>query len=102
MQHHILKFSKLVVSLSNHHQILKSLLLLFLVSCFLPLSSFSQGQWVWMKGDNLFGSANYGTKGIPGISNKPGGRYEPAEWTDLNGNFWLFGGRGFDDVGATV
>ena len=73
------------------------------ITYFFTSSSFSQGnQWVWMKGDKLFLSADYGTKGVPGINNKPGGRYEPAEWTDLDGNFWLFGGRGFDDVGATI
>src|SRR6185503_19271038 len=25
--------------------------------------------------------------------NNPPSLYEPCEWTDLNGNFWLFGGR---------
>ena len=62
------------------------------------ISTYSQSdEWVWMKGDK-YGrtTAYYGTKGIPGSLNHPGPRYEPCEWTDLEGNFWLFGGKGVD------
>ena len=34
----------------------------------------------------------YGTKGVPDPTNMPAGRYQGAYWTDLQGNFWLFGG----------
>jgi hypothetical protein len=32
--------------------------------------------------------------------NIPGGRYGAVSWTDGSGNFWLFGGQGFDSTGA--
>jgi type IX secretion system substrate protein/galactose oxidase-like protein len=62
--------------------------------CFLSAQSFSQaGEWTWIKGDNIpFQPGNYGVQGVPAPSNNPPALYEPCEWTDLNGNFWLFGG----------
>jgi hypothetical protein len=52
--------------------------------------------WVWMKGSNVENDwGDYGVIGVPAASNRPGGRYGAASWTDLNGNFWLFGGDGF-------
>jgi PKD repeat protein len=51
------------------------------------------GQWVWLQGSNVIGSAaNYGTKGVPSATNTPAALYEACQWTDLNGSFWLFGG----------
>jgi hypothetical protein len=49
--------------------------------------------WTWVKGD---GSANYGTIGVPALSNQPGPRAGAASWVDKDGNFWLFGGIGYD------
>lgn len=50
-------------------------------------------EWTWMKGDNIPGQAgSYGVIGIPSPANKPGARYEACQWTDLQGNFWLYGG----------
>ncbi|MEO6168219.1 MAG: kelch repeat-containing protein, partial [Chitinophagales bacterium] len=34
----------------------------------------------------------YGILGIPSPANNPPALYEAANWTDANGNFWLFGG----------
>jgi hypothetical protein len=52
-----------------------------------------QGQWTWMTGSNSTSpSWSYGTKGVASPTNTPPGLYEPCEWTDLNGNFWLYGG----------
>ncbi len=52
------------------------------------------GEWVWMNGsNNLNASGNYGTQGVFNSNNSPPSRYEACEWTDHNGNFWLFGGR---------
>src|SRR5215216_3763752 len=67
------------------------LLLLVLVS----LQSISQpGEWTWLHGSTVPGSAgNYGTQGVPSSTNEPPAVYEPMEWTDQNGNFWLYGGR---------
>jgi hypothetical protein len=37
--------------------------------------------------------------GTPAAGNNPGGRDQVAGWTDLNGNFWLFGGTlGYNDI----
>ncbi len=38
----------------------------------------------------------YGTLGTPAAGNIPGGRGSASSWTDRSGNFWLFGGYGFD------
>jgi hypothetical protein len=41
----------------------------------------------------------YGTLGVPASGNIPGGRAPAAYWTDKAGNFWLFGGLGYDGAG---
>jgi N-acetylneuraminic acid mutarotase len=68
----------------------------------------STNQWAWMGGSNLvpvrdgctdcvYGRPGvYGTLGTPASGNVPGGRQGAASWTDNSGNFWLFGGGGFD------
>ncbi len=60
-------------------------------------------QWAWMAGQNTpFGQATYGTQGVPAPGNVPGSRgYGMLSWTDLNGNFWLYGGYGYDATGIT-
>src|SRR6185295_19296829 len=53
------------------------------------------GEWTWMKGDSTTGPFGiFGTQGIYSPLNKPPGLYEPSEWKDLAGHFWLFGGVG--------
>jgi hypothetical protein len=37
-------------------------------------------------------SGNYGELGIPDESNTPPPSEAALGWSDLNGNFWLFGG----------
>jgi gliding motility-associated-like protein len=50
-------------------------------------------QWTWMHGSNTPNQpAVYGTQTIPTPANTPSARYECAQWKDLQGNFWLFGG----------
>jgi N-acetylneuraminic acid mutarotase len=57
----------------------------------------STKQWTWVSGSNLaLGKANYGTLGVAAVSNVPGARERAVSWTDSSGNFWLFGGDGFD------
>jgi N-acetylneuraminic acid mutarotase len=51
----------------------------------------ANNEWAWLSGTDLL-SPVYGTQGVPGLSNTPGARYVPAQWTDANGNLWLFGG----------
>src|SRR6266566_7817520 len=63
-------------------------------------------EWAWMGGSNkvlytAYGSPGiYGTQGVPSVSNVPGGRWISSGWTDSSGNLWLFGGEGYDSVGA--
>jgi len=51
-------------------------------------------QWTWMSGSKTTGvDATYGTRGVAAAANTPGSRYVINSWTDVNGKFWLFGGR---------
>lgn len=53
--------------------------------------------WAFMKGNSTGGQAGvYGSIGVSAAANKPGSRYKAVSWTDNNGNFWLFGGNGYD------
>src|ERR1017187_4433954 len=52
-----------------------------------------QGQWTWMNGDSTANSLGvYGIQGSYAANNTPPALYEACEWTDKQGNFWLFGG----------
>jgi N-acetylneuraminic acid mutarotase len=74
----------------------------------------ASNDWTWMAGSSvvpngcasylaLCGEAGeYGVLQSPGLGNVPGGRSAGASWTDSKGNFWLFGGRGFDAGGNSV
>src|SRR5437870_1324109 len=67
------------------------LVLVYLTSFTSYLSA--QTGWAWMTGYNgPNGAAVYGTQGVADSANTPAALYEPAEWTDQQGNFWLFGG----------
>jgi N-acetylneuraminic acid mutarotase len=71
----------------------KQLLALF---CLLVVSFHAQ-DYVWIKGPTSGSVAGtYGTKGTATITNNPGGRSGAAYWKDNNGNYWMFGGEGFD------
>ena len=56
--------------------------------------SFAQsGQWAWVNGDTVATSpGHYGIKGVADPANRPPGLYEAYNWTDANGNFWIYGG----------
>ena len=57
-------------------------------------------EWAWMSGGSKLQQAGvYGTKGTAGPGNTPGARQQPVTWTDSSGNFWLFGGAGYDSAG---
>jgi N-acetylneuraminic acid mutarotase len=68
----------------------------------------STNEWAWMAGNSTMncapGSENqncgiggaYGTLGVPSAVNLPGGRTDASQWTDADGNFWLFGGYGYN------
>jgi N-acetylneuraminic acid mutarotase len=65
------------------------------------LWKYDGGQWTWVAGADLANQAGtYGTQGTAAPSNIPGARSLPVVWADVTGNFWLFGGEGFDSVGT--
>jgi N-acetylneuraminic acid mutarotase len=56
----------------------------------------SSNEWTWMGGDFVVNQpGRYGVKGDSDSNNKSGGREAGSGWTDLEGNFWLFGGYGY-------
>lgn len=64
----------------------------------------STGEWTWQGGPNteadpVTAVGVYGTEGQPAASNLPGPRSSAIAWTDASGNFWMFGGLGFDSLG---
>lgn len=57
----------------------------------------SSDEWAWIGGSQIVSQPGvYGSQGVPADSNVPGARYSAAAWTDAAGNFWLFGGTGYD------
>lgn len=63
----------------------------------------SSNQWTWISGSNSVNQpGNYGTLGVAAASNVPGDRFNPAFWKDTSGNFWIFGGNGYDSTGTPV
>lgn len=62
---------------------------------------FSAGQWTWMGGSNLANQfGNYGGLGTTSAGNIPGARDTARVWVDGSGNFWIFGGEGYDSAGT--
>jgi hypothetical protein len=67
------------------------------------LWEYTGGKWVFVSGgttNKANQNGNYGQQGIAALTNIPGGRQEAVGWADANGNLWLFGGEGLDDVGT--
>ncbi len=65
------------------------------------LWTFGNNQWTWIGGSDLVDQAgNYGGTGAASASNWPGARGDALTWVDAEGNFWLFGGFGFDSTGT--
>jgi N-acetylneuraminic acid mutarotase len=61
------------------------------------LWKFDGARWTWISGDKIPRQLGvYGTKGEAADSNKPGARWGSISWLDSTGNFWLFGGFGYD------
>jgi N-acetylneuraminic acid mutarotase len=57
----------------------------------------SSNEWTWMGGSKTAGTPGvYGALGISATGNIPGSRGGAVSWTDGGGNFWLFGGYGYD------
>jgi hypothetical protein len=54
-------------------------------------------QWTWVSGNSSANSSGvYGTQGTAAAGNIPGGRFYQNGWMDASGNFWIFGGLGYD------
>jgi N-acetylneuraminic acid mutarotase len=71
-----------------------------------PGTSGEAGEWTWMGGNETIGGNGgqpgvYGVLGQPTSDNAPGARFSPASWTDASGNFWMFGGQGYDWIGSS-
>jgi hypothetical protein len=62
----------------------------------------TSGTWTWQAGASSAPVAVYGVLGQPAAANTPGGRELAVAWKDSAGNFWLFGGFGFDSTGARL
>jgi N-acetylneuraminic acid mutarotase len=66
----------------------------------------STNEWAWATGTSTFSCSEcnppgiYGTLGVAAAGNTPGSRTGPIVWTDGSGDFWFFGGYGFDSAGA--
>jgi Kelch motif len=61
----------------------------------------TSADWTWLSGgitDNASGV--YGTTGSAATSDVPGARYDSNSWIDSSGNFWIFGGYGYDSDGG--
>jgi len=51
-------------------------------------------EWTWMKGSSVGNDPGvYGIQGVEDSINTPPARMVYSNWTDANGDFWLFGGR---------
>ncbi|MBM4252990.1 MAG: fibronectin type III domain-containing protein, partial [Deltaproteobacteria bacterium] len=62
------------------------------------LWKFTGGSWTWIAGDSTRNNPGaYGQKGMAAVTNLPGARDGAMAWADSSGNFWLFGGSGFDN-----
>ncbi|MEQ8477255.1 MAG: kelch repeat-containing protein [Fulvivirga sp.] len=56
--------------------------------------------WTWVSGSNeVKASGNYGDIGVADSNNFPGARLGSVGWLDSSGDFWLFGGYGYDSDG---
>jgi hypothetical protein len=76
------------------------------------------GEWAWEAGPDTIGNGEmpcglygigsggnlgtYGTLGVAAAGNTPGSRQSAMNWTDKNGNLWMFGGYGFGATGTCV
>src|SRR5262249_40993227 len=67
------------------------------------LWNYNAGEWSWVGGENVALQNQpgiYGTQGTAALGNIPGARSRAVSWTDAAGNFWLFGGLGWDSTGT--
>jgi N-acetylneuraminic acid mutarotase len=59
-------------------------------------------EWTWIGGSNTtLSTGTFGVKGTPSALNIPSARYMSSCWKDTSGNFWVFGGSGYDSTGGS-
>ncbi|HKE96074.1 MAG TPA: choice-of-anchor D domain-containing protein [Povalibacter sp.] len=59
-------------------------------------------RWTWLGGSKQGNALGiYGTQETPALANFPGAREDATAWTDASGNFWVFGGAGYDSIGGS-
>ena len=64
------------------------------------LWEYSGGRWTWVGGSDVVNQPGiYGAQGTAAASNLPGARDFSVCWADKAGNFWLFGGNGYNSAG---
>jgi len=57
--------------------------------------------WTWVSGSDVpVQPGTYGTLKVGAPGNVPGARKRPVPWSDASGNLWLYGGSGWDSLGA--
>lgn len=57
----------------------------------------SLSQWIWISGSSTANQqGSYNQIGQESALNYPGARQNAIEWTDANGNFWIFGGSSIE------
>ncbi len=60
-------------------------------------------EWSWVSGSNTISAKGvYGAQGVAAPTSVPGARHASASWIDGSGNFWLFGGFGYDSTGVAA
>jgi hypothetical protein len=61
----------------------------------------ANGQWTWVAGSNKAAASGTwpATVGTTAATNVISARGAMAQWTDANGNSWIFGGTGYDKNG---
>jgi gliding motility-associated-like protein len=76
------------------NRVIRTIFILLFSALFCFSARAQTGTWVWMKGAATVNpAANFGIQGVSAPTNTPSGLYEPYEFQDGAGNFWIFGGR---------
>src|SRR4051812_3823012 len=67
----------------------------FVLILLLPFNLQGQsGVWIWINGtDSINARGVNGIQGIPSVNNHPSCVYEPCDWKDKLGNFWILNGN---------
>jgi N-acetylneuraminic acid mutarotase len=60
----------------------------------------SSNNWIWIEGScSYYSYPEFGMIEVADSANTPGGRAPSSWWKDSAGDFWMFGGSGYDASG---